>query len=245
MAEHLFNPTNKRWFELCKKFYTSNHPMFSISEWNIKLFSEFGRTAKTHYIRNGVNFIDFPISYKSKDMKTILVEGWECTNPSKDSEYLGPRAARKLRDSGYYIIAFSQKELTNYCPVPHEYYVKPSLEKMNELYERATIMIKATKFDARSCAPMEAMTKGTVTFRAIDEGDDDLINAENCIKIPYSQLQDYSYNSVEDEIVKRIIGLTTINSEYLSQLSNNARKYVQNKCGWDEVIWEIHKIISE
>jgi hypothetical protein len=56
---------------------------------------------------------------------------------------------------------------------------------MNDLYEEATIMIKATKYDARSTAPLEAGTKGTVTVRGIIEGDDDLTE-ENSYKVGYS-----------------------------------------------------------
>ena len=52
-------------------------------------------------------------------------------------------------------------------------------------------MLKASKYDARSCSPMEAMTKGTVTARAIIKGDDDLIGSVNCLKVNYSEAELY------------------------------------------------------
>lgn len=185
MAEHLFRPDDKQWERLCMKFYTSKHPMFSISKWNMDLFKEMGRTGETHYIGNGVNLGDFTISEKEKDGKTILIEGWESLNPSKDPRKIGPKVAKALKEEGYKIIAYSQAPLKTMPDVPDEYHQRPTLEKLNELYERATILIKASRYDARSCSPVEAMTKGTVTVRAIDKGDDDLISGYNSIRTGY------------------------------------------------------------
>jgi hypothetical protein len=94
--------------------------------------------------------------------------------------------AGELRKQGYRIWAYSQFPLKTNKKIPHEYFCKPDIRLLNTLYESATILIKASKYDARSCAPIEAMTKGTVTARAIEKGDDDL-DHENSIKVGYDK----------------------------------------------------------
>jgi len=186
MAEHLFRPSDITWLNLCRKFYTSPHPMFCISQWNMStIANDFGRTGEMIYIGNGVNLDDFPISHAPKDVKTVLVEGWEATNPSKDANRIGPMVARMLRKHGYRIVGFGIVPCKTLPHVLSEYVLKPDTPTMNRLYEQATILIKASYFDARSCSPMEAMTKGTVTVRAIDKGDDDLVHDVNCYRTAY------------------------------------------------------------
>lgn len=187
MLEHMFHADNLKFYQKCLDFYFSHYPMICISRWNIQWLRDNGRTAPTHYIGNGINLYDFPICEQPKDNRTVLVEGWEYANNTKDVDALGPKVAQRLRAEGYKILAYSQFELSRYADVPHEYYRQPSLEQLNDLYSRATVLIKATKYDARSTAPIEAMTKGTVTARAIIKGDDDLKHMENCIRVGYNE----------------------------------------------------------
>lgn len=230
MAEHLFN-TSSSWQGQCRKFYKAPVPMFSISRWNIEDFKKMGRLAETHYIGNGVNLEDFPISTMPKDNKTVLVEGWEPGNPSKDQLYFGAKVAAKLKSDGYRILAYSQYPLKKHQNIPDEYYQCPSLQVMNDLYERATILIKASRFDARSCAPMEAMTKGTVTARAIIKGDDDLIHMSN------SLVSGYNINALYNN------ALLLLNNQSLrNELSYNCIEYVQ-KYNWDYWMKKINEIL--
>lgn len=182
MMEHLFRPDDAAWQRLCQRMYTSSHPLFSISQWNITMMQQLGRTAETIYIGNGVNTDDFPISNKPKSGNIILVEGWEATNPTKDIRHVAPYAAHRLKLQGYRIIAYGATDLRTMRSVPERYYRRPDTATLNRLYEEATILLKASFYDARSCSPMEAMTKGTVTVRAIRQGDDDLIHDVNCIR---------------------------------------------------------------
>lgn len=233
MAEHLFRANDKTWYKRCEQFYKSPHPMFCISKWNITMLRvNFERTGPIHYIGNGVNTDDFPIE-KKWPSNTILVEGWEPGNVSKDIDNIGPKVAKRLRDYGFQILAYSHLPLKTLTTVPHEYYERPSLEKMNELYRRASIMIKATKFDARSCAPVEAMTKGTVTCRAIIQGDDDLIDGENSLRVDYN----------EDELFEAVMRLSN-DAELYKKLSQSCVKYVTEN-SWDKVMSEVNQIISK
>lgn len=235
MAEHLFKPRDHRWRMLCEKFYRSTHPMFCISQWNIDMLrDEFGRVGPCIYIGNGVNLEDFPIEEKEKDGKTILVEGWECGNPSKDSDNIGPKVAARLKAEGFTILAYSHIPLKTMKDVPHEFHHRPSLEKLNELYSRATILIKASHYDARSCAPMEAMTKGTVTVRAIEKGDDDL-SEDNSIIVKYDE--EMLYNAAK-------YALAQPGQLAIKELSKNCLSYVQ-KFSWDYWMTTINGFIMQ
>lgn len=195
--------------------------MFISARWNIELFESIGRQHPTIWIGNGVNLDHFHLSNHPKDFKTVLIEGWEARNPAKDIDYIAPRVAKKLKEEGYSIIAYGAKPLTTFADVPDEYYRVPELEKLNELYERATILIKASKYDARALAPMEAMTKGTPTARAIILGDDDLIDNENCLKVRYDENQ--LYNAAKKLLTDKKLH---------KMLSENCFQYVQEN-GWD------------
>lgn len=184
MMEHLFNITNKKLFEQTVLLYKSKCTLISISQWNMRqLVTNFKRTGITKYVGNGVNLDDFQISNKPKDGKVILLESPEPTNFCKDVDKIAVKVATRLKEEGYIIKGFGIKKPTD--NIYTEYKVNPDLSTMNRLYEEATIMIKATRYDARSTAPLEAMTKGTVTVRGIIEGDDDL-NASNSFKTAYN-----------------------------------------------------------
>ena len=231
MLEHLFNPTNKRFLNDCIKLYTSPYPLISISVWNIvKLRSTYKRKGPIHYVGNGVNLDDFPISTKPKDGKVILLESPEPTNHAKDVDRIAIKVANYFKYKGYIIKGFGLKKPT--ADIFDEFIVKPDLAQMNRLYEEATIMIKATKFDARSTAPMEAMTKGTVTVRAIIEGDDDLKESNS-----YRTKYDY----------EKLLW-TTKYALYAQQdtqkRAENALLYVQTYT-WDYWINKINEIICD
>lgn len=184
MMEHLFNITNRKLFQQTVSLYKAKCPLISISQWNMRqLVTNFKRTGITKYVGNGVNLDDFPISDKPKDGKVILLESPEPTNFCKDVDKIAVKVATRLKAEGYIIKGFGIKKTQD--NIYSEYIVNPDLGTMNRLYEEATIMIKATRYDARSTAPLEAMTKGTVTVRGIIEGDDDL-NASNSFKTAYN-----------------------------------------------------------
>lgn len=232
MMEHLFN-ADRRWLEMCKKTYTSKKTILSISEWNMfDLHNVHGRTARTVYIGNGINYDEFPIKETVKDFKNVLVEGWDAGNPAKDTDHIGPKVALKLKREGYTILTYGRHKPKVMSYVPDEYHISPSLEKLNELYSRATILLKASKYDARSCSPMEAMTKGTITARAIIKGDDDLIDNANCLKVGYSEQQ--LYKAAKTLLTNKAL-FTTLQAGCKDTLEYN---------NWDKRIEDINKIIT-
>lgn len=257
MMEHMFRPWDVNWLAMCKKFYNADFPMFSISEWNMIMLSDtFKRkqlfytdqtwqpillnNVNTHYITNGIDLEQFPIIRAPKDGVTVLVEGWEPgDNPTKDVDNIGPKVAARLREEGFRIIAFSGLPLRTMKNVPHEYIRAPDLKMLNELYTRATILIKATKYDARSTAPIEAMTKGTAVVRAIVQGDDDLSGGEdgvakNCWKTGYDE------NSLFRDAL-----FALRNPDARQMVVDNAFRHIKQHCNWDVVMENVYKIIND
>lgn len=235
MREDQFNPTDQAWQELCRKLYTTHYPVISISLWNIhSLQSDYNRTGITDYVSNGINFEHFPIKHTPKSGNTVLVEGWECTNLAKDTDRIGPKVAQRLKAEGYYIAAYGGVQLKTFTDIPNEYYYRPDLVQINDLYERATILIKASRYDARSCSPVEAMTKGTVTARAVIDGDDDLLNGFNCVRVGYDVEQLY-------KAAKRLLN----NQTEREMLAANAIEYVRESCDWNQIMKTINEIICQ
>lgn len=229
MLEHLFNEGNKAFFNQCMALYTSNYPLISISQWNIRILqNNYRRTAPTFYVGNGVNLDDFPISNEPKKDKIILLESPEPTNFAKDIDKIAVQVAKNLIEKGWQIKGFGLKEPQD--KIYSEYIVKPDLLTMNRLYQEATLMIKATKYDARSTAPLEAGTKGTVTIRGIIEGDDDL-NETNSFKTGYS------YDKIFDSTM-----FALHHPEQLQQRADNIRTYVQTYT-WDYWMIKINDIL--
>lgn len=232
MLEHLFQPKNIHWVSQCKRFYLSKNPLISISKWNIEHIQKMGRKGEIFYIGNGINIKDFPIRKAKKDKKTILVEGWEATNPSKDYHRMAHKACTKLKKQGFKIMAYSQVPLKTYPELVDEYYHCPSNARLNQLYEQASILIKATKYDARSTSPIEAMTKGTPTVRGIIQGDDDLIHLVNSYRCDYNETQIY-------EGAMRLLN----DNELYSKLSSNCITYVKENT-WEAWMPKIEEILK-
>lgn len=196
MDERLFRPNDKRWAEQCEQVYRSKHPIICGASHVMTAILRCGRSGDIHYIGDGVNTDHFPIKHKQSFNNTVLIEGWESSNPAKDTDYIAPQVAEMLKNKyKCKVIAYGFSPLRNYAHVVDQYIMKPDLITMNRIYEEADILIKASKYDSRALSPMEAMTKGTVTARAIIAGDDALIHESNCLRSGYDK--DMLYNNAE------------------------------------------------
>ena len=228
MMEHLFRPNDKSWLSKCEALYRSNSPLMSISKWNINMLTrKYGRNINnTFYIGNGVNFNNFSIERSVvREEKTILVEGWGAYNPCKDVDRLAPKVALKLKKEGFKIISYGLVPLSDYKEVVDEYHKCPDINTINALYRRAKFLLKASRYDARSCSPVEAMTKATPCVRALVEGDDDLIHEYNCLRTGYNEHDLFS-------ACKRLIDSPGL----YQKLSLTGQKYVQEECNWEKWI---------
>ena len=225
MMEHLFHPYDLNFKAKANKFYT-NYETIIISQWGMNEILKLGNRNKIHYLGNGVNFDHFPISKAKKDNKTILLESPVASNATKDVKKLALKVAHRLRDR-YKIIGFGQVAPNDFGD---NFVVCPDLKTMNKLYKEATVMVKATLYDFRSTAPLEAATKGTVTARAIMKGDDDLVDMVNCRRVPYN----------EDELYRATCWLME-NTEKRTELASNFLNLIKEKT-WDYYVEEFRKI---
>jgi glycosyltransferase involved in cell wall biosynthesis len=91
-----------------------------------------------------------------------------------------------------------------------------------DLARSAWMFFKASKYDARSCSPVEAMKCGTPTARALIHGDDDLLHNINCLRGGYS-FEEF-YPLVEE--------LYT-NGELRERLAQEGLKYSKNNLSWE------------
>lgn len=240
MCEELFNPNNKAYVRQAIESYHLPIPIIGISQWNKdRIFDVHKRDPNLpyHLIGNGVSD-NFKPGVKD-DGLTVLVEGWVGYNPAKDTDAIAPRVARHLKQKyGARITAYSQFPLSHpqakHTDVPDEYYVTPTAEQIVRLNQRATFLLKASRYDARSCAPVEAMKCGTPTVRAIDLGDDDLLHEYNCLRSAYNY----------DEMIahaERIIENQVLRDRY----AKNGLEYAETSLSWPHWSNELLKIISQ
>ncbi len=238
MLEHYFRPQNKEWVRQCYEFYKLPFKKICISHWNIDyLIENFNqRREDIYYIRNGVDFDDFPLSkaHKTHFRKIILFESWGSNNFSKDPEGVQRETAKLLKREGFHIVCYGGHKPVRDNNLIDEYYQMPDASTLNMLYEKCSALIKVTHMDARACAPLEAMTKGTITIRGIDLGDDDLIDMKNCLRLPATNATN---------IFKAVCNLQRNNGKY-SALSENCLKYARENCDWNIIIKDIIKILN-
>jgi len=237
MAEHLFVPNNLKFKAECLQSYNVSYPIIGISRWvEYVLKHEFRRLGKTYYIGNGVSE-DFKPTQKINisTKKTVLVEGWESYNAAKDVSGESHKVAKRLKDDGYTIIAFSQFPLKTNPQIPNRYVQTPTQEQLISLYQEATILLKASRLDARSCAPVEAMACNTVTVRSILHGDDDLIHLHNAMVSNYGDTEAYYQNAkliLEDYPLRQ-------------KLIENGKEYRKTYLDWAKWVNVLEQIFNQ
>ena len=238
MLENLFDP-NPAWHKLCFQSYKVKMPIIGISKWVEEEVRKHRGDGKMYYVGNGVSD-DFKPGQKDEGL-TVLVEGWGGYNDAKDVDLLAPRVAEVLyKEYGAKIIAFSQfplsfhKKAKQYEYILSEYHEAPSREALVRLYQRPTFMLKASKYDARSCAPVEAMKCGTVTVRAIERGDDDLIDGLNSWVCPYDYNTFLQYAKSACEVYDK---------HAFQELSRYGLEYAARELSWETRMNEIENIL--
>ena len=224
MMEHLFHPNNPRFRRLAHRFY-SELPYITMAHWGLDEIQKINNK-RFLYTANSVNYDLFPLIKKRKDGKVVLLESPMPTNPTKDKNMIALKVSKRLKEMGYIIKGYGAIKADL-----DEFHVLPSIEKMNELYSEATILIKATVLDFQSTAPIEAGTKNCLTIRAINHGDDNLIDNFNCLRVKYN----------EDELLKAAIrGLE--DEELRKRLVKNMMEQLKNN-PWEKHVKQIEEFI--
>lgn len=247
MAEEIFNPTNKPYVDTVIRAYNLPITIIGISQWNKEeILFKHGRNPELpyHIIGNGVSSEFYQDETKREKQLTVLVEGWIGYNPAKDTDAIGPKVAKRLKEQfGAKIIAYSQfpKDATRfgnlpflqYQDVPDEYYIGPDTQTIANLYRRAHFLLKASKYDARACAPVEAMACGTPTARALILGDDDLIHRFNCLRCGYDEHDLFTLSAMLCDPKTR------------NEIAVNGLEYAQENLSWEKHTRELERIILE
>lgn len=184
MLEHLW--LNGKMAANCDRFYNSGHETFV----NAKFIQDYKKVGASTVVETWIPsyFYDLhePIN---KSNCTLLLESPETTNPTKDVDRIALKVAARLKKyhPSLRVIGYGRnKPAVQYAGLFDSFITKPSINALASIYDRATAMLKATVFDGRSCAPLEAMLFDVVNVRAIDFGDDHL-TSDNCYLSDYDE----------------------------------------------------------
>lgn len=248
MMEHLFFPRGSETYEGFQKKYdvlgTELQP-FTISEWLAKRIE--GITGvMPPIVKNGVNTDMFfpdedgPVRKRTK----VLIEGHGFSpltndsagqNQAKDVMSMSERTARFLRSQGDDI------EIVGFSPYPQptdlydRYWRNPTQQLIRAIYASSDVILKATRFEGRSCVDVEAMACGCAVNRAITYGRDDLLHGFNCLLADYGNLTEFSANALR--IVRDL--------ELRKGLRKNGLEYVREYLDWNKIIPVLEKALLE
>jgi len=176
-------------------------------------------------IRNGVNTkMFYPDSTVEDDRLRILIEG-HGKNMAKDIEGMGHYAATWLREEGvdFELWGFSQ------YPQPYEfdrYWRLPNQSTIRQIYSSCDILLKASRFEGRSCVDVEAMACGCAVNRAIIMGKDDLKHNHNCLVTRYGN---------QDAFQENLMRLAT-DEKLRGRLITGGHHYVNAHLRWADII---------
>lgn len=191
------------------------------------LLSEECGFADVRYIKNGVNTKHFYPVDQEPHAPYILLEG-DNRNPAKDVAGYACQIATKLRGEFGVELRGMAATTPPWCGDLDEFVFRPSEADYRRLYSGALFLLKTTRYDARSCAPVEAMACGTPTIRGLIEGDDDLIHGYNCLRSGYDMQSVYEHalNAMRNQAL-------------LDELSYNALEYANSQLAWEPIIDEL------
>jgi glycosyltransferase involved in cell wall biosynthesis len=227
MVEHRFWHHGSEEYEKYYRYYDlfeSLRPVV-ISQWLYDWATKFSPFEPV-IIPNGVNTDTFyPERFDGLDNRLrILIEG-HGYNAAKDIADMSYRAAMWLKSEG---VEFDLWGFSQY-PQPHEYdryWRLPSQDDIRRIYSSCDILLKASRFEGRSCVDVEAMACGCAVNRAILTGDDDLVDGFNCLKVAYGEHVGF---------LKNLLRLA--NDEALrGKLIDNGLAYVRGNLNWDDII---------
>lgn len=235
MMEHRFYPENScgwnKAIESYKLAMAEEFKVITIANWlSREMTARFG--IDSTILPNGVNMDDF-YPEPGQRAEAILVEG-DGRNPAKDTEGISWKVALELRKE-YGLQLWGYAAATNpYMAQFDRFEMNPSTATMRKLYSKAQFLLKASKYEGRACAPVEAMACGTASARAITKGDDDLINRVNCLRV------DYEYGALLHAARSMVKG-----THLRQMLHNGAFAYANVHLHWGPIITQLEQILCD
>ncbi len=238
MMEHLFfkNLDERRFNDAFESYALAAELGFSfitIAPWLAKYLKRLGASGVV--VPNGVNMDDF-YPRKEPNKRAIVIEG-DGRNHAKDTEGITLKVAKELR-SKYGVEIWGYAALHKSWHNQYDTFIhKPTTSQMRKLYSNALFMLKASRYEGRACAPVEAMCCGTPSVRGIIHGDPDLIHEYNCLRTgyDYQELHDAAFRLMDD-----IDG----DGELYQQLCAGVATYV-GKLRWDPIITRLQNYYEQ
>jgi len=207
--------------------------VITIADWLVRgLHDTWGIEAD--HVPNAVNEQHFyPVRTSARVNPYVMIEG-DDRNPAKDTEGIGWRVAKRLRAHLGIQLRGYAGHMHRYSGLYDEFVVNPSTEQMRHLYSGALFLLKASHYEGRALAPLEAMACATTTARAIVHGDDDLVHNENCLRVGY-----------DEDALYEIASELVMNTPLRLGLSANAYQYAKRHLCWDPIISQLESLYSK
>jgi len=234
MAEnYFFLAKSQRWNDALRTYKLAANKGFeviTIGEW-LERFLRQWPFQVIHQITNGVNFGEFYPVDQEPQAPYILVEG-DGRNEAKDTKGYGWAIARQLRDRYGYVIK-GVAAVRPATDVFDQFVLNPTVADYRALYSGAEFMLKASKYEGRSLAPLEAMACGTFTVRALRKGDEDLVHGENCLRCgyDYKALLALAFQAAED-------------ADLRARLRASVTAYAQEHLAWEPIIDRLETLLG-
>ena len=233
MAEwNFFQPGTRAYQDVLNAYplgKKEGYRVIGISKWvNTVMYDNWGIEAA--YIGNGVNQEQFYPDGKKE--YAVMVEG-DSRNPAKDTSWLAWKVAVELKKK-YGVQLWGYSALHNeYTDHLDRFVLVPTVKEMRQMYSRSLFLLRASKYDARACAPVEAMCCGTPTARALISGDDDLIHGSNCLRVDYNytDLWHIACTLMEDDVARR-------------KLEKAGLEYARRHLQWNPIIDRLEEIYA-
>lgn len=236
MRESLFFwDGNRKWAKSVEETYSKARGILQpivISKWLKEFLEEEHGYKDVPIVPNGVNREHFfPESTFPKSEKPRILLAGHKANEAKDIHLMAYQAADTYRKN------IQPVELWGFSQFPADgdfdsFWVMPSQEEIRQIYSSCDVLLKASRFEGRSCYGPEAMACGCAVVRAVDRGKDDLLDGYNCLLTEYGDAQGMYDN------LKRVL-----HEEGLRErLMENGLEYAREKLDWNLAIDKLEAI---
>jgi len=188
-------------------------------------------------VPNGVNtdmFYPDP-KWPKGDLPRILVEG-HTHGEAKDIRFMSLNAVEWYRRNmqPVELWGFSQLGPPKGYDGFQKYWTLPDQDEIRQIYSSCDVLVKASRYEGRSCIEPEAWSCGLPVVRAIINGDDDLIHGYNCLLCKYDDVDTFCSHLVailQQDIIR-------------NSLITNGLQYVKDALNWDDKIDRLETIYA-
>ena len=236
MLDHLWFPEGSPQYAEYKLYYQLTLEPITISAWLKEEMLKYHPVV--HLVPNGIDpRLFYPDPFPGEERKRrwpprILVEGWT-HSAVKDQAEMAFFAIDALRSEG---LEFEVWGFSQYAPRWEfdRFWRLPEQDDIRRIYSSADILMKASRFEGRPGPDLEAMACGCVVNRAIEKGDDDLLDRNNCLKVAYGDQATYNANTLK----------LFSDPDLAEVLRQRAFEYVRQTKNWDVILPQLEAALA-